>query len=110
MEELKLDLREVKLLKTFFNKFSLEEKKNWHLIQVVSYFLELCGISYQFLKLKWHWAVKPPSSSNVHYFYNFVEMNKQHVEKKCIGGGGPFQSAVKTSSFMQTKGVDDFEA
>jgi len=34
----------------FFSKFSLKDKWNWHLIQFVSYFLELCGISYECLK------------------------------------------------------------
>jgi len=44
----------VKLLEIFFSKISLKDKWNWHLTQVILYFLELCGISYAFLKLKWH--------------------------------------------------------
>jgi len=52
IEELKLNFGEVELLEIFFNKFSLKDKRNWHPNQVVSYFLKLCGISYEFLKLQ----------------------------------------------------------
>jgi len=41
--------REVKLLEIFFSKFFLNDR---HLIQVILYFLEFCGNSYEFLKLK----------------------------------------------------------
>jgi len=58
---------EVKLLEIFFNKSYSKDKWNWHLTQVILYFLELCGISYEFLKLKWHRALKSPTSSKVHY-------------------------------------------
>jgi len=39
----------INLLKYFLATFSLINKWNWHLTQVVSYFLELCGIKYEFM-------------------------------------------------------------
>jgi len=47
-----------KLLEIFFSKFSLKEKWNWHLTQVVSCVLDLRAISYEILKLNWHRAPK----------------------------------------------------
>jgi len=49
---------EVKHLEIFFSKLSLKDTWNQHLTQVISHFLELCGISYKILKLKWHRALK----------------------------------------------------
>jgi len=46
-------LEEAKFLKTICNKCcSQEEKWNWHVIQAISFFSILCGIRYEFLKLK----------------------------------------------------------
>jgi len=48
---LRLNFEKAKLLEIFFSKFSLKEKWNWHLTKGISYFLDLCGISYENLKL-----------------------------------------------------------
>jgi len=62
------------LLEIFFSKSSLKEKWNWHLTQVVSYFLDLCEISYEILKLNWHRAPKPSTPLVVHQLRLFVQI------------------------------------
>jgi len=40
--------------------------ENWHLIQIVSYCLALCGISYKFLKLKHSGhKIRPPLERHI---------------------------------------------
>jgi len=53
-------------------------------------FLELCGISYEFLKLKLQRALKSPTSLNVHNLYIVGITKKQHSQRVYISGGGQF--------------------
>jgi len=61
-KRVEFEFGEAKFIEIIFSKFSLKNKWHWHPTQVISYFLELCGITYKILKMKWHKAIKLPTS------------------------------------------------